>query len=86
MNETLGRIHFFGSFVFMNVIFMPMFILGLAGVSRRLYDGGATYAHAQPVLQWNVVSSWGAWALALFQLPFIFNFFWSMRGLRRQNP
>ena len=55
MNETLGRLHFFGSFVFMNVIFMPMFIMGLAGVSRRLYDGGASYAHAQGVLHWNVV-------------------------------
>ncbi len=78
MNETLGKIHFWGSLVFMNVIFMPMFIMGLAGVSRRLYDGGASYTHAQPVLQWNVVSSWGAWALALFQIPFIFNFFWSI--------
>ena len=47
----------------MNVIFMPMFIMGLAGVSRRLFDGGATYAFAQPVLHWNVVSSWGAWTL-----------------------
>ena len=78
LNDTLGRIHFFGSFVFMNVIFMPMFIMGLAGVSRRLYDGGASYAHAQGVLHWNVVSSWGAWSLALFQIPFIFNFFWSL--------
>jgi cytochrome c oxidase subunit 1 len=53
MNETLGRIHFVGSFVCMNAIFMPMFIVGLAGVSRRLWDGGAQYAHAQPVLHWN---------------------------------
>jgi cytochrome c oxidase subunit 1 len=88
LNETLGRIHFWGSFVFMNVIFMPMFIMGLAGVSRRLYDGGASYSHGQGVLQWNVVSSWGAWALALFQLPFIFNFFWSMKRGKPvdQNP
>jgi uncharacterized membrane protein YgcG len=42
MNETLGKIHFWGSLVCMNVIFMPMFIVGLAGVSRRLFDGGAT--------------------------------------------
>src|SRR5687767_4423493 len=46
MNETLGKIHFFGSFVCMNVIFMPMFWMGLAGVSRRLFDGGETYAFA----------------------------------------
>jgi cytochrome c oxidase subunit I len=78
MNETLGKIHFFGSLVCMNVIFMPMFLMGLAGVSRRLFDGGATYAFAQPVLHLNVVSSWGAWILAIFQIPFIFNFFWSI--------
>jgi len=88
MNETLGKIHFFGSFVCMNVVFMPMFLLGLAGVSRRLYDGGATYAFAQPVLHLNVVSSWGAWILAVFQLPFIFNFFWSIwKGEKtEENP
>ncbi len=88
MNETLGKIHFAGSFVCMNVVFMPMFLIGLAGVSRRLYDGGASYAFAQPVLHWNVVSSWGAWILALFQVPFIFNFFWSIwKGEKtEENP
>ena len=40
MSETLGRVHFWGSFVCMNFIFFPMLIQGLAGVSRRLYDGG----------------------------------------------
>ena len=79
MNETLGKIHFVGSLVCMNVVFMPMFIIGMAGVSRRLFDGGAAYDFAQPILHWNVVSSWGAWILALFQIPFIFNFFWSIR-------
>jgi cytochrome c oxidase subunit 1 len=78
MNETLGVIHFIGSFICMNIIFMPMFLVGLAGVSRRLSDGGASYAFAQPTLQWNVVSSWGAWILAIVQIPFIFNFFWSI--------
>jgi cytochrome c oxidase subunit 1 len=78
MNETLGKIHFVGSFICMNVVFMPMFLVGLAGVSRRLFDGGASYDFAQPLLHWNVVSSWGAWTLANFQIPFIFNFFWSI--------
>jgi cytochrome c oxidase subunit 1 len=86
MNEALGKIHFWGSMVFMNVIFMPFFIMGLAGVSRRLWDGGAAYAHAQPVLQWNEVSSIGAWCLALAQLPFIYNFFKSaFRGTKVQS-
>lgn len=79
MNETLGKIHFWGSFICMNFIFMPMFIQGLAGVSRRLYDGGEQYAHAQGVLQLNEVTSVAAWVMALFQLFFIVNFFWSLR-------
>ena len=78
MNETLGKIHFATSIVFMNVIFMPMFIQGMAGVSRRLFDGGETYAHAQEVLGLNKMMSLGAFCLAIAQLPFIFNFFWSM--------
>jgi cytochrome c oxidase subunit 1 len=78
MNEVLGKIHFFGSLVCMNAIFMPMFIVGLAGVSRRLWDGGAEYAHAQPVLHWNEFMSMGAWTLGIFQIPFIINIFWSM--------
>ena len=78
MNETLGKIHFFGSFAMMNGIFMPMLWQGLAGVSRRLWDGGVTYAHAQAVLPLNKVMSYSAWTLALFQLPFIFNLFWSI--------
>ena len=44
MNEMLGKLHFWPSLVFMNGIFMPMFIQGLAGVSRRLADGGVTPA------------------------------------------
>ena len=44
MNEMLGKLHFWPSLIFMNGIFMPMFIQGLAGVSRRLADGGVSYA------------------------------------------
>ena len=88
MNEVLGKIHFFGSLVCMNAIFMPMFIVGLAGVSRRLWDGGAQYAHAQPVLHWNAFMSHGAWALGVFQLFFIFNLFWSIKKGKKteENP
>ncbi len=83
MNEILGKIHFWLSFIFMNGVFFPMFIMGLAGVSRRLYDGGAQYAIAQPVLHWNVFSSYSAWALGLAQLFFIVNLFMSL--LRRKT-
>jgi len=79
MNETLGKLHFWPSLVFMNGIFLPMFWIGLAGVSRRLYDGGATYGFGPQVTGMISLSSWSAWLLALGQIPFIVNFFWSLR-------
>ncbi|MCC6764638.1 MAG: cbb3-type cytochrome c oxidase subunit I [Deltaproteobacteria bacterium] len=80
MNETLGKLHFWLTFLCMNGVFMPMFWIGLAGVSRRLYDGGASYAHGQHVLWLNGVSSWAAWIMGAAQILFILNFFWSIRG------
>lgn len=77
MSTILGHLHFWPTLLCMNAIFMPMFIQGLAGVSRRLYDGGASYAHAQPVLHWNSVISMAVWTLAIAQIPFILNFFGS---------
>ena len=101
MNETLGKIHFVFSFIFMNAIFMPMFIQGMAGMSRRMYDGGATYSLANPanagvigalsdaVIHLNVVITHAAYGLGLAQIPFIINFFWSIRGGKKitsDNP
>jgi cytochrome c oxidase subunit 1 len=65
-----------------------MFIQGMAGVSRRLADGGEIYAHAQNVLFWNKFMSMSAWTLFLFQIPFIINLFRSMKSGERvsENP
>jgi cytochrome c oxidase subunit 1 len=79
MSTLLGQIHFWPSFLFMNGIFFPMLIQGLAGVQRRLYDGGASYSHAQPVLHWNAFMSGSAWLLGLSQIAFIVNLFWSLK-------
>src|SRR5579862_4164288 len=79
MNELLGKIHFWGSIICINLVFMPMFIQGLGGMNRRMYDGGAQYAHNAALLKWNVVIGFGAWGLGLFQLPFIVNFFSSIK-------
>jgi cytochrome c oxidase subunit 1 len=88
MNRMLGLIHFWGSFICINLVFMPMFIQGLGGMNRRLYDGGAQYAHNAGLLKWNVVIGMAAWTLALFQLPFIINFFWSIKSGQKvgRNP
>ncbi len=79
MNDALGKIHFWGTLVSMNFIFFPMLIQGLAGVSRRLYDGGEIYAHAQDVLVYNEVMSIASWVLFVFQIPFIVNLLISMK-------
>jgi len=78
MNEVLGKIHFYGSFVCMNGIFMPMFLQGLTGLSRRMANGGYDYAHAKEVLYLNEIMSISAFLLFIFQLFFIFNFFWTI--------
>jgi cytochrome c oxidase subunit 1 len=83
MNEKLGKLHFWASFICINGVFFPMFIQGLAGVSRRLYDGGSIYEHAKPVLHLNVFMSMAAFGLLAAQVPFIFNFFYSIFKGRR---
>ncbi|HXI14140.1 MAG TPA: cbb3-type cytochrome c oxidase subunit I [Thermoanaerobaculia bacterium] len=85
MNEKLGRIHFWSSLIFINGVFAPMFYQGLAGISRRLYDGGAQYAHANPAFKTNVFMSICAWLLLVGQIPFIINFFYSMFAGRKVN-
>jgi len=87
MSETLGQLHFWPSLLFINGVFMPMFIQGLAGVSRRLYDP-TQYAHAIPVQGTNVMISWCAWLLAIAQIPFIINFLlsWKFGEKVGRNP
>ena len=75
LSESLGKLHFYPSFLAMNGVFMPMFIQGLAGLSRRMYDGGQQYAHASDVLQWNEFMTISAFILGLAQIPFILNIF-----------
>jgi cytochrome c oxidase subunit I len=85
MNEFWGKVHFWSSFIFMNLIFQPMFIQGFAGLNRRLWDGGITYATSDTsmgvppfAIHLNENISHAAWALGLAQIPFIINFFYSM--------
>jgi hypothetical protein len=52
-------------------------------MNRRMYDGGLMYTHNASVLHWNVVQGYASWALGLFQIPFIINFFSSIKWGRR---
>ncbi|MDB4657283.1 cbb3-type cytochrome c oxidase subunit I [Verrucomicrobiales bacterium] len=43
MNTMLGHLHFWPSLLFMNGIFLPMMLQGMAGFHRRAFDGGKAY-------------------------------------------
>jgi len=65
-----------------------MFIQGLAGLSRRMNDGGETYAHAAGVIHLNEFMTISAWLLGVAQLFFIVNMIISLRSKKtgESNP
>ena len=65
-NETLGKVHFWLSFIFINVLFFPQHFLGLAGMPRRIPDYAVRFA------EFNFISSLGAFAFGLSQLLFVY--------------
>jgi cytochrome c oxidase subunit 1 len=77
MNDRLGKIHFWISFVGFNAVFFPMHILGVGGMMRRIYNP-LQYDFLQWTHPWNVVISISAFILGLGQIPFIVNFCWSL--------
>jgi cytochrome c oxidase subunit I len=89
MNEFWGRAHFWGSFIFMNVVFMPMFAQGMEGMQRRMANGGANYSAARvpgvpdtlpnDIMGMHTWILWGVICLGLAQIPFIINVFWSIK-------
>jgi cytochrome c oxidase subunit 1 len=89
MSEFWNKVHFWPTMILMNCIFFPMFLQGMAGMHRRMYDGGATYEVLNKnVLHWNVFISESAWLMALAQIPFIINFLFSWKYGRKvsDNP
>lgn len=77
-NETLGKVHFFLTFIFFNLTFFPMHNLGLGGMMRRIADP-TIYTHLQQLQPMNQISTIGAIGLGLTLIPFFWNLFWSMR-------
>jgi len=88
LNTVLGHVHFWGSLIGMNGIFMPMFLQGLAGLNRRLYDGGRTYQHFAGFEGSFRGQAWAAVFLGVVQIAFIVNLVWSLRRARQSasNP
>jgi cytochrome c oxidase subunit 1 len=89
LNETLGKIHFWGTVLAFNVIFIPLFMTGVAGDQRRVYSYAQFAEQARPALQHlRMISTFALLVLLSFQLIFLFNFFWSLRHGKRAeaNP
>ncbi|MBL1208991.1 cytochrome c oxidase subunit I [Geminocystis sp. GBBB08] len=81
-HEGLGQLHFILTFIGLNITFMPMHQLGLMGMNRRvaLYD-----VEFQPL---NLLSTAGAYVMAVSTIPFIINVIWSLaKGTQAErNP
>ena len=76
MDDKLGKVHFWITFVGFNLAFFPMHMLGLEGMPRRI----SSYA-ANP--EWetlNKVSTLGAFIIGVGIFPFLWNLWKSRRG------
>jgi cytochrome c oxidase subunit 1 len=81
MNETLGKVHFWGTIIPFNLVFLPLFITGLAGDHRRIYDYSNFPDLWVPELQnLRILSTLSLVVMLLFQFVFFVNFFWSLRS------
>jgi cytochrome c oxidase subunit I len=68
-NETIGKLHFWVTFIGVNLIFFPQHFLGLAGMPRRTVDYPDAFAG------WNFVSSIGAYIAGFGVLIFLYCMF-----------
>ncbi|HNE25855.1 MAG TPA: cbb3-type cytochrome c oxidase subunit I, partial [Pseudomonadales bacterium] len=66
-SETMGKTHFWISFIGFNLTFFPQHFVGLAGMPRRIPDYNLIFA------DWNMVSSIGAMIYGSSQILFLFN-------------
>ena len=65
-SESLGKLHFWITFIGVNIVFFPQHFLGLAGMPRRIPDYPDAYAG------WNAISSYGSYLSALGVLVFLY--------------
>jgi cytochrome c oxidase subunit 1 len=76
MDEKLGKIHFWLTFIAMNLTFMPMHWAGMHGMPRRVY----TYDFGQGWDLYNAMSTAGAMLFPIATLIFVYNFFKSRKS------
>nr|WP_158992370.1 cbb3-type cytochrome c oxidase subunit I [Mucilaginibacter sp. L196] len=87
MDEKLGFLHFWLTFIGAYLVFFPMHFMGLDGVPRRYY----AFTEFESMKQWlsvNTFITWAAIMSALAQVAFLYNFitsiFWGKKTT--QNP
>src|SRR5947209_45292 len=87
MSEPWGKVHFWLTFVFYNLVFFPMHTLGMAGHMRRIYDP-TQYDFLKPYQPLNEFISISAFALFAVQAIFALNFILSLKWGKKapQNP
>ena len=75
-NETVGKVHFWLSTIFVNLTFFPMHFLGLAGMPRRIPDYSTQFA------DFNAMASIGAIGFGMSQLIFLYVVLTAKKGAR----
>jgi len=66
-DEKLGKLHFWGTFIFFNLTFFPMHIIGVQGMERRIADYPPKYG------DWNLFISLASFALGASFMVFVYN-------------
>ena len=87
MNSIFGKVHFWFSFIPLNLVFFNMMVMGYAGHHRRIYDP-TEYEFLAPVLGLNDLISISAYILGAAQCVFVVNFIYSLlKGkVAEKNP
>ena len=88
MNETLGKIHFWGTIIGAYAIFWPMHYIGMAGVPRRYYrfDTFDSFSHFNDMNKFITIAAIIVFAI---QIIFVINFFysiWKGKKMTTKNP
>lgn len=79
LNDAMGKIHFWITFVGAYAIFLPLHYIGLMGVPRRYYELGELAFVPPSVEMLNMLVSMAAFLVGFAQLLFLFNLVWSLR-------
>ncbi len=88
LNETLGKFHFWVTFLGAYTIFLPIHYLGFLGVPRRYFELGDTSFIPASVASLNAFITVAALIVGFAQMVFIFNLAWSAYKGRKaeRNP